>query len=90
MNCFRFNQLSKSQKINYVYNHCRLLDFEVMRNHCQEYGVCLYYNASIFVEISFEGMRGDQIRSIEVYEDVCRLSHWYEQVDISTLSSQQI
>ncbi len=90
MNCEIFNQLTSRQKIDYIYNNCRLVDFEVMRDQRLEYGVCLYHNGSIFIEISFEGICGDRIREIKSYAEVEQLSHWYEQVNIRPLLSQQI
>lgn len=90
MDCYKFNQLTPSQKIDYVYNNCRLVDFEVMHANCRECGVCLYHNGEIFIEISFEGIRGDRIREIRSYADLQELSHWYERVDIRSLLSPQI
>ncbi len=90
MDCYQFNQLKPQEKINYIYNHCRLVDFEVIREQYREYGVCLYHNGKIFIEISFDGIRGDRIRDIRAYAKVSQLTRWYESVDIRPLLSQQI
>lgn len=90
MNCYEFNQLAPQDKINYVYNYCRLVDFEIVKENYREYGICLYYNGDIFIEISFDGLRGDRVKEILTYTKVSQLAHWYEQVDIRHLLPQRI
>ncbi len=90
MNCYRFNQLTPQDKVNYIYNHCKLVDFEIIREQYREFGVCLYHNGSIFIEVCFDGMRGDRVKEIKTYANANQLAHWYERVDIRQLLSQQI
>lgn len=90
MDCYRFNQLKAQEKIDYIYNNCRLVDFEVIHEKYREYGICLYHNGQIFIEISFDGVRGDRIKEIKAYAKVSQISHWYEHVNIRPLLSEQI
>ena len=90
MNCYKFSQLILQDKVSYIYNYCRLIDFEIVREGHREFGVCLYHNGNFFIEICFNGMRGDSVKEIKTYAEVSQLCHWYERVDISSLTSQQI
>ncbi|MEK6478381.1 hypothetical protein WJR50_12635 [Catalinimonas sp. 4WD22] len=90
MKCYYFNLLEPKEQINYIYENCKLIDFQVVRERYKTYGICLYYDGVIFIEVSFDGMQGDRVKEIRSYESVSKLSHWYERVDIKSVSSQKI
>ena len=83
MNCFKFNQLAPKSQLQYIYDHCRLLDFIIQTNGSKQNALCLYHNGEIFVEVSFDGLEGDRVKGIRSYPTLDQLSHWYHQVDIT-------
>ncbi len=89
MDCYTFNKLSAKDQINYIYHRCSLLDFVVRVDQYQENGVCLYHNEVFFVEVCFDGLRGDRVKDIRTYSQIQQLSHWYDRVDLGSLLSQK-
>lgn len=89
MDCYNFNLLNPKEQVNYIYDHCKLIDFEVVREQYQTFGLCLYYNGRIFIEVRFDGMRGDRVKEIKAFNSVKQLPHWYERVDIKGVASHQ-
>lgn len=85
MLCFKFNQLTPKAQLQYIYDHCRLLDFIIQSNGSKQDAVCLYHDGEFFVEVQFDGLQGDRVKEIRSYPTLQRLSHWYEQVSISSL-----
>lgn len=90
MDCYNFNLLDAKKQVNYIYDHCKLIDFEVVREQYQTFGLCLYYNGHIFIEVRFDGMRGDRVKEIKAYNNMKQLSHWYERVNIKSVVSHPI
>ncbi|WP_277482314.1 hypothetical protein [Catalinimonas alkaloidigena] len=82
--------MKPKEQINYIYENCKLIDFQVVREQYKTFGICLYYDNAIFIEVSFDGMQGDRVKEIRSYECISELSHWYERVDIKSVSSQKI
>ncbi|MFP4089764.1 MAG: hypothetical protein ACLFUB_08050 [Cyclobacteriaceae bacterium] len=90
MNYYRFNSLPSQDKVSYIYHHCKLVDFEIVKEQQREFGVCLYHDGSIFVELCFDGLQGEQVKEIKAYGDINQLAHWYERVDIGGITSAKI
>ncbi|WKN29547.1 hypothetical protein PZB74_11290 [Porifericola rhodea] len=82
--------MKPKEQINYIYDHCRLVDFQVVREQYRTFGICLYHNGQIFIEVSFDGLQGDRVRQIKAYESVKKLAHWYERIDIKEVIPQKI
>lgn len=89
MDCYTFNKLKAKDQMNYIYHHCSLLDFDIERDKYQQNGVCLYHSGNFFVEVCFDGLRGDRVKNIRTYSDVQQLSHWYGRINLGTLLSQK-
>lgn len=89
MDCYNFNKLSAKDQINYIYHHCCLLDFDIEQDKYQQNGICLYYDRDIFIEVCFDGLRGDRVKSIKTFCCIGQLSRWYERVDLGSLLSQK-
>ena len=87
MDCQKFTALSVEQQLDYIYHHCRLVDFTIVSERSTRYGVCLYHNGSIFVEVRFDSLQGEQVKEINAYYDVDELAYWYESVDLGPLRS---
>ena len=87
MDCQKFTALSVEQQLDYIYHHCRLVDFTIVSERSTRYGVCLYHNGSIFVEVRFDSLQGEQVKEINAYCGIEELSHWYDTVDLSSLLS---
>ncbi|MGB3585452.1 MAG: hypothetical protein WBA23_02875 [Tunicatimonas sp.] len=85
MNCFKFNQLAPQLQLQYIYNDCRLLDFIVEVNGSKQDARCLYFDSQLFIEVHFDGLQGDRIKEIRSYSTLNQLSHWYEQISLSSL-----
>jgi Lon protease-like protein len=90
MNNSTFNRLSSQDKVSYIYQNCKLIDFEIVQEKHREFGVCLYHDGQIFVEVCFDGMRGEQVKEIKAFGCLSELSHWYDRIDLGTLLSQSI
>lgn len=89
MDCYTFNKLSPKEKVNYIYHHCNLVDFDIIIEQYRQCGVCLYYDGNIFMEVYFDGMRGDRVKNIKTYYKIQQLSHWYERINLASLLSQK-
>ncbi len=89
MDCHIFSRLDPKEQVNYIYHHCRLLDFDIIQESYRQYGVCLYYDGTIFLEVSFDGLRGDRVRDIKTYSRIQQLSHWYERINLGSLLSKK-
>lgn len=89
MDCYTFNKLKPKEQVNYIYHHCSLVDFNIIREQYRHYGVCLYYDGNTFVEVCFDGMRGDRVKNIKTYSKIQQLSHWYERINLGSLLSQK-
>jgi len=85
MHCFQFNQLTPKNQLQYIYDHCRLLDFIIQTVGTKQDAVCLYHDGELFVEVHFDGLQGDRVKEIRSYSTLHQLSHWYEQINISSL-----
>lgn len=90
MDCYHFNLLGPKEQVNYIYDHCKFIDFEVLREQYQTVGLCLYYNGQIFIEVRFDGMRGDRVKEIKAFDSAKQLSHWYERIDLKGVVSHPI
>ncbi len=90
MDSYRFNLLKAEEQINYIYDHCQLIDFEVVREQYKTSGLCLYHSGSLFIEVRFDGMQGDRVKEIRAFENMQQLSHWYERIDIKGVASPQL
>ncbi len=87
MDCQKFIALSSEQQLNYIYHHCRLVDFTIMSERSTRYGVCLYHNGAFFIEVRFDSLQGERVEEVNAYYNVDELTHWYESVDLSSLLS---
>ena len=90
MNDQQFNAMPWSDQVNYIYHRCYLIDFDIVTDRYRQYGLCLYYNGCIFIEVRFDGLHGHKIREINVYEDAQQLTRWYERVDLSKMLSETL
>ena len=80
-----FNTLSPDEQLDYIYHHCRLIDFEIVSERIHRYGICLYYDEHFFIEIRFDGLQGDRIKEVNTYQQIQDLVRWYERVDLKDL-----
>lgn len=87
MECYNFNLLKPKEQIDYIYDNCKLIDFQVVREQYKTFGICLYHDGQIFIEVSFDGMRGDRVKEIRSYESISKLAQWYERVDLKDIAS---
>ncbi len=87
MDCQKFIALSSEQQLDYIYHHCRLVDFTIVSERLTRYGVCLYHDGTTFIEVRFDSLQGERVKEISAYCDVTELAHWYESVDLSALLS---
>lgn len=87
MDCQTFSTLSSDKQLDYIYHHCRLIDFEIASERYRRYGVCLYHDGKLFIEVRFDGLQGDQVKEVNVYDNVQALIRWYERIDLKNLLS---
>lgn len=87
MDCQKFVALSLEQQLDYIYHHCRLVDFTIVSERATRYGVCLYHDGTFFVEARFDSLQGEQVNEVNAYCHVEELSRWYDTVDLSSLLS---
>ena len=85
MTCYYFNRLNPEDQLQYIYDHCRLVDFMIQPNACRPDAVCLYYDDEIFVEVRFDGLQGDRVKEIRSYPTMQQLGQWYNHIDISSV-----
>ena len=85
MNCQTFSTLSSDEQLDYIYHHCRLIDFEIVSERYHRYGVCLYHDTKLFIEVRFDGLQGDRVKEIKVYDEAQALTRWYDRVDLKDL-----
>ncbi len=85
MNCFKFNQLVPKSQLQYIYDHCRLLDFVIQTHGSSQDAMCLYYDNTLFIEVTFDGLQGDRVKKIRSYPTINQLAHWYDQINISAV-----
>ena len=90
MNCHTFHTLSSDQQLDYIYRRCRLVDFEIVSERYRRYGVCLYHDGTLFVEVRFDGLQGDRVKEVNVYDDARDLTRWYERIDLQDLLSHSL
>ena len=90
MDCQTFSALSSDKQLDYIYYHCRLVDFEIVSERYHRYGVCLYHDGNLFVEVRFDGLQGDRVKEVKVYDNAQHLVHWYERIDIKGLLSHSL
>ena len=88
MNCQQFDTLPWDDQIDYIYHSCELIDFDIVSERYRQYGLCLYHNGDIFVEVRFDGLQGHKIREIKVYEDAQQLHRWYERINLNKMLSE--
>lgn len=89
MDCYTFNKLKPKDQVNYIYHHGNLVDFDIINEQYRQYGVCLYHDGNIFIEVYFDGLRGDRVKNIKTYNKIQQLSHWYERISLSSLLSHK-
>ena len=87
MDCQKFNTLSSDQRLDYIYRYCRLVDFEIVSERYHRYGVCLYHDGKLFIEVRFDGLQGDRVKEMKTYNNVQALTRWYERIDLTDLLS---
>ncbi len=87
MECQKFTTLPSEQQLDYIYHHCRLIDFTIMSERSTRYGVCLYHDGTLFIEVRFDSLQGERVKEVNAYRYVEELTYWYESVDISALLS---
>ena len=87
MDCHTFDTLSPDKQLDYIYHHCRLVDFEIVSERYRRYGVCLYHDARLFIEVRFDGLQGDRVKEVKAYDNVHALTRWYERIDLKGLLS---
>ena len=87
MDCQKFLALSLEQQLDYIYHHCRLVDFTIVSERATRYGVCLYHDGTFFVEVRFDSLQGERVKEVNAYFSANELTHWYESVDLSPLLS---
>ena len=90
MNSQQFSALSSDEQLDYIYHHCRLIDFEIVSERVHRYGVCLYYDERRFIEVRFDGLQGDRVNEIAIYECIQDLTRWYERIDLKNLLSHSL
>ncbi len=90
MDCKKFDAFTSEQQLDYIYHHCRLIDFEIVSEHNHRYGVCLYYDNHFFIEIFFDGLQGDRIKEVNTYPHAQQLVRWYERVDLKQLLAHSL
>ena len=83
----KFLTLSSEQQLDYIYRHCRLVDFTIVSERAARYGVCLYHDGTTFIEVRFDSLQGERVKEINTYHNLEELTHWYETVDLSSLLS---
>jgi hypothetical protein len=89
MDCYKFSKLTPKEQINYIYHHCNLVDFDIINEQYRQCGVCLYYDGHIFVEVYFDGLRGDRVKNIKTYHKIQQLSYWYDRMNLSALLTKK-
>ena len=87
MNSEKFDALSSDGQLDYIYRHCRLVDFEIVSERFHRYGVCLYHDGNLFIEVRFDGLQGDRVKEVKAYNEVQALARWYERIDLKSLLS---
>lgn len=87
MNSKNFDALSSDGQLDYIYHHCRLLDFEIVSERFHRYGICLYHDGKLFIEVRFDGLQGDRVKEMKTYDEVQALTRWYERIDLKNLLS---
>ena len=85
MDCQTFSTLSTDKQLDYIYHFCCLLDFEIVSERYHRYGMCLYHDGNLFVEVRFDGLQGDRVKEIKTYDELQALTRWYERVDLKDL-----
>ena len=88
MDCYTFKALPSDEQLDYIYHHCRLIDFEIISERFHRYGMCLYHDGTLFVEVQFDGLQGDRVKEVNVYDDIQTLTRWYDPIDLKDLLSQ--
>ena len=86
----KFNSISSDEQLDYVYYHCRLIDFSIVSERTRRCGLCLYYDGHSFIEIRFDGLQGDRIKEVNTYHRVQDLAYWYERVDLKGLLAHSL
>ncbi len=89
MDCYTFSRLEPKEQINYIYHHCNLIDFNIIEEQYRQNGVCLYYDGHLFIEVFFDGLRGDRVKAIKTYQKIQQLSHWYEKINLQALLAKK-
>lgn len=89
MEFFIFSKLNPKEQVNYIYHHCKLVDFAIIRTQYSQCGVSLYYDGKIFIEVYFDGLRGDRVKEIKIYSKIQQLSFWYKRVGLNSLFSSK-
>lgn len=87
MDYFIFNKLKPKEQLDYIYHHCNLVAFDIIRKKYCQHGICLYYDGKMFIEVYFDGLRGDRVKEIKIYSKIQQLSYWYERVSLNSLLS---
>ncbi|MGB3852306.1 MAG: hypothetical protein WA958_20245 [Tunicatimonas sp.] len=85
MDCQKFIALPSEQQLDYIYHHCRLVDFSIVPERTTRYGVCLYHDGSLFIEVRFDSLQGERVKEINACYDLEKLAHWYDAVDLSSV-----
>lgn len=83
----KFIALSSEQQLDYIYHHCRLVDFTIVSERSTRHGVCLYHDGAFFIEVRFDSLQGERVKEVNTYCGVEELTHWYDSVDLSPLLS---
>ena len=90
MDCQTFSALSSDKQLHHIYHCCRLVDFEIVSERYRRYGICLYHDETLFIEVRFDGLQGDRVKEVKAYDDAQDLTRWYDRVDLQGLLSHSL